>query len=172
MPALPPVPEQLRTPKRKLKYLILHCTATCQGREVTSEEIVKWHTSPPPTGRGWKKVGYSDMFHLNGLIENLVPYNNDDIVDSWEITNGVAGLNGVSRHVVYVGGLDRSGASKDTRTSQQIITMINYIRHTLAQHPDIKIAGHNQFAQKACPCFDVPKWLREIGIPEKNIYQS
>ena len=72
---------------KKLTYLIIHCTATPEGREVTSDEIRKWHTSPPPKGRGWKQVGYSDMIHLDGTLENLVPYNNDDIVDAF--TQGI-----------------------------------------------------------------------------------
>lgn len=27
-----------------MKYLVLHCTATKEGREVTSDEIRHWHT--------------------------------------------------------------------------------------------------------------------------------
>ncbi|RHB24096.1 lysozyme, partial [Bacteroides stercoris] len=30
----------------KLKYLVIHCTATPEGREVSSADIRKWHTSP------------------------------------------------------------------------------------------------------------------------------
>ena len=82
----------------KLKYLVIHCTATKAGREVTAAEIRRWHTSPPPVGRGWKQVGYTDLFHLDGSVERLVRNNEDDNVDSWEITNGAAGFNSVSRH--------------------------------------------------------------------------
>ena len=155
---------------RKLKYLIIHCTATPEGRAVTSAQIRQWHTSPPPQGRGWKQVGYSDMIHTNGMLENLVPYNNDDIVDSWEVTNGASGINSISRHVVYVGGMTSDNKDpKDTRTREQLLAMTNYIKQVVARYPDIEIAGHNQFAAKACPSFDVPLWLRGIGIAEKNI---
>ena len=41
-----------------MKYLVLHCTATPEGREVTSGEIRHWHTDPVKKGgRGWKQVG-------------------------------------------------------------------------------------------------------------------
>lgn len=87
----------------KLKYLVLHCTATPEGREVTADEIRRWHTSAPPVGRGWKQVGYTDMIHLDGRVERLVDNNEDAQVDSWEITNGAKGYNTTARHVVYVG---------------------------------------------------------------------
>ena len=158
--------------KNKLTYLVIHCTATPEGKEVTSDDIRRWHTSPKPKGRGWKQVGYADMIHLDGTIENLVPYNNDDKVDSWEITNGAYGINSTSRHVVYVGGVDADDVkkAKDTRTWLQELSMINYVKETIAKHPTILVAGHNQFANKACPSFDVPKWLKAIGVEEKNIY--
>jgi N-acetylmuramoyl-L-alanine amidase len=156
-----------------LKYLVIHCTATPEGRAVTSKTIREWHTSPEPKGRGWKQVGYSDIIHLNGLLENMVKYDGDNEVEPWEITNGVSGtINKIARHVVYVGGMNKDNtAAKDTRTPEQLMSMANYIKQTIAQHPDILISGHNQFAPKACPSFDVPKWLGRIGIAPKNIYQ-
>ena len=157
---------------KPLSYLIIHCTATPEGREVSADEIRRWHTSPKPKGRGWKQVGYSDIIHLDGTVENLVPYNDDDIVDSWEITNGASGINSISRHVVYAGGVsaDDVKKAKDTRTWLQELAMITYVKETIARHPNIKVAGHNQFAQKACPSFNVPIWLMAIGVSDKNIY--
>ncbi len=156
----------------KLKYLILHCTATPEGREVTSDDIRKWHLSPPPAGRGWSRVGYTDMIHLDGSLENLTPYDSDDDVEAWELTNGVAGQNSVSRHIVYAGGTDTSGKAKDTRTPDQLKTMATYCHFMVLRYPGILIAGHNQFAAKACPSFDTVTWLRSIGIPEQNIYKK
>lgn len=153
----------------KLKYLIIHTTATEAGREVTSQEITDWHTSPPPRGRGWSRVGYSELFHLDGWIENLREYNHDDKVDGYEITNGVRGVNGSSRHIVYSGGLIR-GVATDTRTVDQFRSLKAYVTVFVARHRSILVAGHNQFSSKACPSFDVPAFCREIGIKESNIY--
>ncbi|MCL2651899.1 MAG: N-acetylmuramoyl-L-alanine amidase [Candidatus Azobacteroides sp.] len=153
-----------------LKYLVIHCTATPEGREVSSEDIRRWHLSAPPAGRGWKQVGYTDMFHLDGSRERLVDNNEDNKVDPWEITNGVAGINNVSRHIVYVGGTAKDGkTAKDTRTAMQRRAMEKYVLDFVRRFPDTKVAGHNRFAAKACPSFDVSQWCRAIGVKEENI---
>jgi N-acetylmuramoyl-L-alanine amidase len=156
---------------KKLTLLVLHCTATPEGRFVGPDQIRDWHLSPPPKGRGWKQVGYTDMILLSGVPVRLVANNEDDTVDAWEITNGVAGINYTARHIVYVGGTDKKGAAKDTRTKEQLLTMTSYVRNFVKKHPQVKVAGHNQFASKACPSFDVPAWLKSIGIADQNIYK-
>lgn len=149
----------------KLLRLVIHCTATKPGREVTSEEIRHWHTDPAPRGRGWKQVGYTDMIHLDGSVERLVENNEDANVDPWEITNGAKGYNSTSRHIVYVGGrAATSKTPKDTRTEAQKEAMKQYVLDFHRRHPDVEIVGHNALSAKACPSFDVPAWLREIGI--------
>jgi len=136
----------------KLKYLMIHCTATPEGREVTAEDIRKWH--------------------IEGRIVNLTPFDQDDEVESWELTNGARGMNGISRHIVYSGGMDKEYKyAKDTRTEEQEYVMRAYVIETVARYPDIKVCGHNQFSKKACPSFDVPTWLLGV-IPQENIYKS
>jgi hypothetical protein len=155
---------------KPMKYLVIHCTATKAGREVSSDEIRHWHTDPVcKGGRGWKQVGYTDMIHLDGRVERLVRNNEDANVDPWEITNGASGYNAISRHIVYVGGVDANDANKakDTRTPAQKEALKRYVRDFHMRFPQVKIIGHNQLASKACPSFDVPKWLKEIGINQK-----
>jgi N-acetylmuramoyl-L-alanine amidase len=150
----------------KIQRLVIHCTATKEGREVSSDEIRHWHTDPVSKGgRGWSQVGYTDMIHLDGRVERLVNNNEDANVDPWEVTNGVKGYNSSSRHIVYVGGVSQDGKSpKDTRTQAQLSAMRTYVLDFHRRFPDVQIVGHNQLAAKACPSFDVPKWLNEIGI--------
>lgn len=152
----------------KLQRLVIHCTATKQGREVTSDEIRHWHTDPVSKGgRGWSQVGYTDMIHLNGQVERLVNNNEDANVDTWEITNGAKGYNQTSRHIVYVGGVGADGKTPmDTRTENQKATLRKYVEDFHRRFPNVQIVGHNQLAAKACPSFDVPKWLQTIGIKQ------
>ena len=152
----------------KLERLVIHCTATKEGREVSSEEIYRWHTDPVSKGgRGWKQVGYTDLIHLNGQVERMVSNNEDANVDDWEITNGAKGYNATSRHIVYAGGVASDGKTpKDTRTSAQKEAMKVYVIDFHKRFPDVRIVGHNELAAKACPSFDVQKWLKEIGIKQ------
>tara|TARA_R110002033_G_scaffold1964_1_gene14470 strand:+ start:1600 stop:2052 length:453 start_codon:yes stop_codon:yes gene_type:complete len=145
----------------KLKYLVIHSTDTPKGRAVSRADIEQWHL----VERGWSKVGYADLIHLDGTVENLTPYNEDNQVDPWEITNGARGYNSKSRHVCYVGG----GNEIDTRTFEQVIALEAYVRETIALHPSIKIIGHNQISTKKCPSFDVSNWLKTICIEERFI---
>ena len=43
---------------RQITKIIVHCTATPEGREVDVDEIRKWHVDE----RGWSDVGYH--FHI------------------------------------------------------------------------------------------------------------
>jgi len=158
----------------KLNYLIIHCTATSEGQHITKNDIIRWHTAPKHQGgRGWSRPGYSDIIYLDGSLVNIHPFNQNNKVDSWEITNGVRGLNGVARHVVYVGGVNKKRKPKDTRTQAQKHTLEIYVKFMLKRHPNLQIMGHYQApkANKVCPSFDVPKWCKAIGIPEGNIWK-
>lgn len=107
------------------------------------------------------------MIHIDGTVERLVDNNEDAKVDSWEITNGAQGYNSTSRHVVYVGGVAKDGKTpKDTRTLEQNRALYDYIKEFNRRFPDVRIVGHNELAAKACPSFDVQKWLRSIGITQ------
>jgi len=119
-------------------------------------------------GRGWRQVGYADLIHIDGRVENLVPYDENEQVDPWEITNGILSSSEIfdnARHIVYAGG----GTGQDTRTPEQTTSLINKVKQTINRHPDILVLGHNQIDKTGCPGFDVAAWLRSIGVEEKNI---
>ena len=133
----------------KLERLVIHCTATPPGREVSAADIRRWHTA----------------IHLDGSVERLVPNNEDRTVDPWEITNGARGYNATSRHIAYAGGVAADGTTPcDTRTPQQKSALEHYVRDFVARFPGAAVVGHNELAAKACPSFDVQAWLRETGI--------
>ncbi len=154
----------------RLRYLVIHCTATPEGREVSSGDIRRWHTSPASEGgRGWDRVGYTDMIHLDGTVERLTANNEDVLVDPPEITYGARGINRVSRHLVYVGGVAKDARTpKDTRTPAQLQAMAAYVLDFHERFPDVIIIGHNEVSDKYCPSFDVRALLKTIGITDNG----
>lgn len=151
----------------ELKYLVIHCSATPEGRNVRAEEIVAWHEARWGKGR----IGYRTFVELDGTAVRLREANNNAIVEPSEMTFGVAGINKNAHHICYAGGMSRDlKRTKDTRTPEQLDTLEMIVKYYIGIAPNIKVCGHNQFDNKACPSFFVPDWLREIGIPEANIY--
>ncbi len=50
---------------RKINKIIVHCTATQEGKEISVDTIRKWHVD----GRGWSDIGYHYIISLDGLTE-------------------------------------------------------------------------------------------------------
>ena len=55
---------------RKINYIIVHCTATPEGRWVTNEEITRWHRA-----RGFRTIGYHYVVYLDGTVHAGRPEN-------------------------------------------------------------------------------------------------
>ena len=68
------------------------------------------------------------------------------------------GQNANSIGICYIGGLAADGKTpKDTRTNMQKLALKALIEEIKASYPVATVHGHNEFANKACPCFDVKK---------------
>lgn len=131
---------------RKITEIIVHCTATPAGREVGVREIEAWHKA-----RGFKTIGYHFVVKLNGEIETGR--------DIRMVGAHCSGHNTHSVGICYVGGLDGNGKPCDTRTEAQKLALRNKVMELKKQFPEARVYGHCEFANKACPCFDVKKSL-------------
>lgn len=128
---------------RKIDKVIIHCTATPEGREVTVKEIDMWHRA-----RGFRKIGYHYVVHLDGRVEEGRPVR--------EIGAHCKGENAHSIGVCYVGGLERGTLKpKDTRTGAQRFALRRLVEDLKGEYPGITVHGHREYAAKSCPCFDV-----------------
>lgn len=131
---------------REINEIIVHCTATESGVDYSAKDIDQMHRA-----RGFKQIGYHFLIRLDGTIEN-----------GRDVSLIGAHCKGHNRHsigVAYVGGL-LCGRPKNTMSAAQMETLIHLLRLLLAMYPTIrKVSGHNQYSNKACPCFDVPKFL-------------
>jgi N-acetylmuramoyl-L-alanine amidase len=130
---------------RKITEIIVHCSATPEGRDVSANEIDRWHRN-----RGFAQIGYHYVVRLNGVIETGRP------VD--KIGAHCLGHNANSIGVCYVGGYAADGhTAKDTRTAAQKQALRNLLRELLNRYPGATVHSHRDFAAKACPCFDATK---------------
>ncbi len=137
---------------REIKNIVLHCTATSQKTTVTSI-LNFWKTE-----LGWAVPGYHYLIKPDGTYENLVNIEKP--------SNGVKGHNYNSIHISYIGGVDKHNRAIDNRTGAQKQTQIELIKRLKIQFPDAKILGHCDFkgVTKACPSFDVRKWVKENNL--------
>lgn len=142
------IPARLKKSRRTINEIIIHCTATPEGRECSVEEIRQWHKA-----RGFTDIGYHYVIHLDGRVENG---RNVDIAGAH-----CTGHNTHSIGVVYVGGCAKDGKTpKDTRTQAQKSALANLLIDLRKLYPRATIHGHRDFANKACPSFDATKEYR------------
>lgn len=137
---------------RPIDKLIIHCSATKPSMDIGAKEIRKWHTDKPPNGNGWSDIGYHYVIRRDGTVEPGRPL---ALVGAH-----VAGHNTGSHGICLVGGIPEANFTKE-----QWDQLARVVRAFKAQYPKATVHGHNEFdAGKACPSFDVQKWLRDEGI--------
>lgn len=133
---------------RVINKIIVHCSATAEGKDYTTAQIKQWHLA-----RGFSDIGYHYVVYRDGSVH----------VGRSESKVGAhcTGYNSHSIGVCYVGGCDAVKrlpdgqlAPKDTRTSAQKAALVELLRTLKAKYPNATIHGHREFANKACPSFD------------------
>ena len=136
--------------KRIIKYIVVHCTATPTTTTVDSikrywKEVRKWGDTP----------GYHYIILRDGSIIQLLPEN----MNSY----GVYAHNSECISIAYIGGIDKDGKPLDNRSPAQKHAMFNKIVELTEKYSDAEVKGHRDFegVKKACPSFDVKKWLSE-----------
>ena len=128
---------------RKISEIIVHCSATPEGKHFTVADIDAWHKK-----RGFKCIGYHFVIYLDGKVN--VGRNIE------EIGAHCLGHNANSIGICYIGGCAADGKTpKDTRTEEQKASLVRLITELRSRFPNARVHGHNKFAAKACPSFNV-----------------
>lgn len=129
---------------RDIKYLVVHCSATPEGRPHTAADIRGWHKA-----MGWADIGYHWVVRIDGTVEP----GRDELA----IGSHVKGYNSHSIGIVYVGGIDKVNFKpKDTRTKEQKAALLDLLKKLKRRYPKAVIQGHRDFPKvaKACPSFN------------------
>ena len=127
---------------RTIDKIIIHCSATLPGQRVDVETITRWHKQ-----RGFKTIGYHFFIDRSGTIHAGRPLEQQGA--------HCKGQNARSIGICYEGGLNKEGKPYDTRTILQRIAMKELVAQLQERFTEATVHGHREFANKACPCFDV-----------------
>lgn len=151
---------------RYIDEIILHCSATKEGKDYPSESINLAHKARKFSSYIDKQgrvryIGYHYLIHPDGTIEECRPIS--------KIGCHASGHNTRSIGICYIGGLDADGKCKDTRTPKQKESIIKLIKNLKSEYTTIKkVIGHRDTSPdlngngiiepyefiKGCPCFD------------------
>ena len=128
---------------RPINKIIIHCTATREGQDVSVDTIRKWHKA-----RGFNDIGYHYIIDRYGVVHQGRPIET--------IGAHTKGHNRGSIGIAYVGGVEQDGQTpKDTRTEEQKKALIDLIKMLKGWYNKATVHGHNEFANKACPSYNV-----------------
>ena len=145
---------------RYISEIIIHTSATKEGLNFNVNDIRRWHKA-----QGWKDVGYHYIITLDGTIEQGRALE--------EIGSHCKGHNSHSIGICYIGGLDKNGKPKDTRTTEQKAALYTLLNKLCERFPDDLIYGHNDLNKgKSCPCFDVQKEFGDYNKMVLAAYQG
>ena len=135
---------------RKINEIIVHCSATPEGKDYSVDTIRQWHLQ-----RGFSDIGYHYVIYRDGSIHT----GRDESVIGAHCT----GHNTNSIGVCYIGGCASDGKTpKDTRTTEQKQSLVKLLKELKTKYPKASIHGHRDFANKACPSFDATKEYSSI----------
>lgn len=129
---------------RTITLIIIHCSATPEGRSLSFEECRRDHIMH----RHFRDIGYHFYITRDGTVHDGRP-----IEKVWAHCEG---HNSHSIGICYEGGLDANGKPADTRTEAQRKALKSLVERMHRLFPKALIVGHHDLnPRKACPCFKV-----------------
>ena len=124
---------------RTLDLIIIHCTATPNGRPHTVEDIDRWHKE-----RGFAKIGYHKVIYIDGSVHNGRPIE--------QVGAHAEGYNAHSIGVCLVG--------TDKFTIPQWASLKTLVGELQDEYGILRVVGHRDIPEvhKDCPGFSVKAW--------------
>lgn len=162
---------------RTINEIVVHTTATpanWRPNDTTAGRVAavrSWHVS----GRGWSDIGYHYLIDRDGTVAAGRPVE--------KAGAHVAGRNANTIGIALFGGIDgrKDDAFADNYTAAQDRALRQLIEDLQDRFgPGLHLSGHHEYANKACPCFDVREWYAERPLnstqepeePDVNVEDS
>lgn len=153
---------------RPINEIIIHCSATPEGRDVSVADIRQWHLQ-----RGFNDIGYHYVVYRDGSVHIGRPLR--------QVGAHCLGHNAHSIGICYIGGCEAVShrgqlPSKDTRTPEQKVALRKLITELRTRFPKARVLGHRDTSPdkngngkierwewlKDCPCFDAVKEYSDV----------
>ena len=126
--------------------IIIHCSATPEGRDFRAADIDRWHRA-----RGFRKIGYHYVANIDGTYQRGRADNEVGAHCPQQ------SMNRRSISICYIGGLASDGKTpKDTRTEAQKRTLRTLVATLRSRYGNLPVCGPRDIpgVAKACPCYD------------------
>lgn len=143
---------------RTINEIVVHATATpadWRPDDTTSGRVASvrsWHVD----GRGWSDIGYHYLIDRDGTIAEGRPVHRAGA--------HVSGRNANTIGISLFGG--QGGSTHDdfydhfTKEQDKALrVLISELQDKYG--PNLHLSGHSEYANKACPCFQVREWYEE-----------
>ena len=125
---------------RNITKIIVHCSATTEGKDFSVADIRRWHLQ-----RGFADIGYHFVIYRDGSVNIGRPLYKSGAHCSGHNKKSIDGK-----------------TPKDTRTSAQKDSLVRLITELRQQFPNASVHGHREFANKACPCFNASEEYKNL----------
>ena len=136
---------------RAITAIVIHCSASPNGKPVTRDDIDRWHRE-----KGWRMIGYHRVVEIDGAIKVGRHLK--------EVGAHVAGQNAHTVGICMIG--------TDQFTMEQWGALATLVSELLMLYPDANVLGHRDYSPdlngdgiiepweffKTCPGFDVSAW--------------
>ena len=153
---------------RTINEIFIHCSATKpqwmyeSTADQKAAEIRRWHVEE----NGWKDIGYHFVIDRDGNTVAGRPLE--------QVGAHARGHNKNSIGICLVGGW--GGATTDQFeehfTERQEESLLKLLDDLTPKFPDVKIRGHNEVANKGCPCFTVSEFIDDRRTQETEDVQK
>lgn len=127
---------------REINKVIVHCSYTTKDMDIGAREIRQWHIND----NKWQDIGYHFVIRRNGEVEKGRSLNSVGAHTFGENANSI--------------GICLVGGKPDCNFTFMQYRALIALKRTLEKELTLTWHGHRDFADKACPTFDVNELFR------------
>lgn len=153
---------------RKITEAIVHCTATradwwaTRSTSQKVKEIRRWHVED----RGWSDIGYHYLIDRDGTVAEGRSMDRDGAHVQGHNT-GTIGISLFGGH-----GSSENDPFEANFTPEQDKALRKLLADLQQKYGFTKVTGHNEYAAKACPGFNVSRWLNRQSPARASLLSS